>query len=365
MKITAVKAIPVKIPLVEPLHWVTGYMEHAEHVLVRIETDEGIEGIGEAVPRPGIYGETPVSVTHMIANVLGPMLIGLDPFDTEKAWAKMSAIYWNPTAKGAIDVALYDIMGKKCQLPCHKLLGGWTDKVQVSWMIALKSMAEMVQDAAEQYAKGFRYFKLKGGINPQFDIEMVRNIKKVVGSDAKLYIDGNMGYSYMDIIKVASELENDLVWLEEPMACGDSAGRKKLSEKIKTPLLGDESLFTLNSLVHELELGALDIIMVKIPRTGFTLGKKYVALAEAHNKPMLIGTQAETTLGTVAGIHFAAAHKQFSLSNELSYFQSIKGNLLTTELVIENGYLSVPNGPGLGVQLDEDKVKHFNELAKK
>ena len=364
MKITAVEAIPVKIPLLEPLHWVTGYMEHAEHVLVRIKTDEGIEGISEAVPRPGIYGETPASIIYLINSVFSPLLIGLDPFDTEKIWNKMSAVYWNPSAKSSIDIALWDIMGKKCCMPCYKLMGGWTDKVQVSWMIALKSMKEMVADAEKSYSEGFRYFKLKGGIDPDFDIDMVRNIKKVVGLDAKLYIDGNMGYNYLGILKVAKALSDDLVWLEEPMQCWDGPGRKKLSEHTDIPLLGDESLFTLSSTAHEIALGALDIIMVKIPRTGFTMGKKYVALAEAHNKPMLIGTQAETTLGTTACIHFAAAHKQFSLSNELSYFKSINGNLLTTDITIDNGYISVPQGAGMGVELDEEKVKYFSDLAK-
>lgn len=362
MKITKIEAIPLKIPLVEPLHWVSGYMTHAEHLLIRIQTDEGIEGICEGVPRPGIYGETQESIYHMINKVFAPMLIGLDPFDTEKIWAKLNTIYWNPTAKGCLDVGLYDIMGKAVGMPCHKMLGGWTDKVRVSWMIALKSMEEMVKDAEQSYAAGYRYFKLKGGIDTDFDIEMVKNIKKVVGADAKLYIDGNMGYNYLDILKISKALENDLVWLEEPMLCSDSQGRKKFSEHSNIPLLGDESLFTLSDAARELTLGALDIIMVKIPRTGFTLGKKFVALAEAYNKPMLIGTQAETTLGTVACIHFAAAHKQFSLSNELSYFTSIQGSLLNEEIKVVDGYLKVPNGPGLGVTLDEDKVKYFSVL---
>ncbi|MDR3348427.1 MAG: mandelate racemase/muconate lactonizing enzyme family protein [Acidaminococcales bacterium] len=365
MKITKIEAIPLKLPLVEPLHWVSGYMTHAEHLLIRIQTDEGIEGITEGVPRPGIYGETQVSIHHIINNVFGPMLTGLDPFDTDKIWAKMNTVFWNPTAKGCLDVGLYDIMGKKTGLPCHKLLGGWTDKVRVSWMVALKSMEEMVKEAERSYAAGYRYFKLKGGIDPDFDIQMVKNIKKVLGPDAKLYIDGNMGYKYLDILKVAKALEGDLVWLEEPMLCSDSQGRKKLSEHIDIPLMGDESLFSLSDAAREIALGALDIVMVKIPRTGYTIGKKFVALAEAYNKPMLMGTQAETTLGTVSCLHFVAAHKQFSLVNELSYFNSIQGSLLNEEIKVTDGCMTVPNGPGLGVTLDEEKVRYFSDLAKK
>ena len=213
MKITEITATPVKIPLVEPLHWVSGYMTHAEHLVIRVKTDEGIEGISEGVPRPGIYGETQASIYHSINNVFAPMLVGINPFETEKIWAKMNTVYWNPTAKGCLDVALWDIMGKKTGMSCHKLLGGWTDKVQVSWMIALKSMEEMVEDAKRSYAAGYRYFKLKGGIDPDFDIQMVKNIKKVVGDDAKLYIDGNMGYNYLGLMKVATALKDDLVWL--------------------------------------------------------------------------------------------------------------------------------------------------------
>ena len=365
MKITEITATPMKVPLVEPLHWVSGYMEHAEPILIRVKTDEGIEGISEGTPRPGIYGETQVSICNAINNVFGPMLLGLDPFDTDKIWTKMNTVYWNPTAKGCLDVALWDIMGKKTGMPCYKLLGGWSDKTRVSWMVALKSMEEMVDDAKRSYAAGYRYFKLKGGVDPDFDIKMVRNIRKVVGEDAKLYIDGNMGYNYLDLMKVATALKDDLVWFEEPMLCSDSQGRKKFSQHSDIPLLGDESLFTLSDVVKELQLGALDIIMVKVPRTGFTIGKKYVALAEAYNKPMLIGTQAEGHLGTAACIHFASAHKAFCLSNEFTYFHSLKDKFINEDFKVEDGYLHVPKGTGMGVTLDEDKVKYFSELAKK
>ncbi len=359
MKITSVKAIPFKLPLTEPLKWATGYMDHAEHVLIRIATDEGIEGIGEAVPRPTIYGETQESIVKIVNDMLAPMLIGQDPFDLEKIWAKMATIIWNLTAKGAIDVALHDIIGKKCGVPCSKLLGGWTDRVPLTWMVALKSMDEMVDEAKKKFAEGYKSFKLKGGIDPDFDIKMFRRIREALGKEARLYIDANQGYSFHDAVKVLTALEGELACCEEPMPAWDRQGRRKLAETVRVPILGDESIFTVQNVAEQIELGALRIIMIKIPRTGYTLSRKMVTLAETYNMPVHIGTQAETTLGSIAGAHFAAALRQVSLPNEITYYQCIKVSLLTSDIVVKDGYMLVPAGPGLGVELDEEKVNYY------
>jgi L-alanine-DL-glutamate epimerase-like enolase superfamily enzyme len=359
MKITNIKAISFKLPLVEPLKWATGYAEHAAHVLIRISTDEEIEGIGEAVPRPTIYGETQESIVKIVNDHLGPMLVGEDPMDLEKVWAKMATVIWNPVAKGAIDVALHDIIGKKCGSPCYKLMGGWTDKVPLTWMVALKSVDEMVEEAKAKFADGFKSFKLKGGIDPDLDIKMFRRIREALGTEARLYIDANQGYSFSDAVKVLSALENELACCEEPMPAWDRQGRKKLAQLVRVPILGDESIFTVQELAQQIELGAISIVMIKIPRTGYYLSHKMVVLAETYNMPMHIGTQAETSLGCVAGAQFAAAFKQISLPNEISYYQCVRDSLLTTEPVVEDGCMLLPSGPGLGVELDEDKVNYY------
>jgi L-alanine-DL-glutamate epimerase-like enolase superfamily enzyme len=135
MKITSVEALPFRIPLKKVTEWARGTLDAAEHVLVRVYTDEGITGVAEAPPRPTIYGESMASVKFAVENWLGPMVIGMDPFETGRIWDKFDMIAANNTAKGAIDIALYDIMGKAVNLPCYKLLGCWTNKIQMSWCV--------------------------------------------------------------------------------------------------------------------------------------------------------------------------------------------------------------------------------------
>ena len=173
MRIQSVRAIPVDLPLPHPMEWATGCMASQAHVLVRIMTDEGVEGIAEAIPRENIYGETQVGMVHVINNLLAPLVAGLDPFDVEKVHEAMAFIKGNLAAKGGIDVALWDIMGKACGLPCHKLLGGYRDSIEPSRILWLTSDEVMVDQARELNAKGYRAFKVKGGLDPDADVRVL------------------------------------------------------------------------------------------------------------------------------------------------------------------------------------------------
>src|SRR5512139_3929633 len=125
MKISTVEAIPFRIPFRKVTKWATGSQDAAEHILVRITTDEGMTGIAEAPPRPTIYGESLQSIKSAIDGWFGPMIRGMNPFEIERVWDKLNTIIWNPTAKAAIDMALYDIMGKALGVPCYQMFGYW------------------------------------------------------------------------------------------------------------------------------------------------------------------------------------------------------------------------------------------------
>ena len=192
------------------MEWATGCMASQAHVLVRIMTDEGVEGIAEAIPRENIYGETQVGMVHVINNLLAPLVAGLDPFDVEKVHEAMAFIKGNLAAKGGIDVALWDIMGKACGLPCHKLLGGYRDSIEPSRILWLTSDEVMVDQARELNAKGYRAFKVKGGLDPDADIRRVHALRRAVTSDTRLYIDGNQSYTYFGAKKVHDALRGEL-----------------------------------------------------------------------------------------------------------------------------------------------------------
>ena len=227
MQIVDVQTIPFRIPFKEPTAWARGTIDAAEHVLVKVYTDEGILGIAEAPPRPTIYGESIQSITFAIDNWFGPMIIGMDPFEIEKMWDKFDTIAGNPTAKGAIDTAVHDIIGKTLNLPCYKLFGYWTNKVQLSWCVNLNPLKDMVKEGIEMIENhGFKALKLKAGLDPEKDIEMVKTMRKEVGEEILIYVDANQGYDPFTAVKVIrAMMEYNIAFVEEP--CGRGQKRKE------------------------------------------------------------------------------------------------------------------------------------------
>lgn len=360
MKIESVRAIPVDLPLAHPVQWATGAMTSQAHVLVRIASDEGIEGIAEAIPRENIYGETQVGMVYAINELLAPLIVGLDPFDTEKIHEKMAFIKANLAAKGGIDVALWDLMGKKLDMPCHKLLGGYRACIAPSRILWLSSMETMLDQARDLNAKGYRAFKVKGGLDPEADIERVQALREAVTPDTKLYIDGNQSYTYFEAKRVYDALVGKLDYFEEPLPATAERDRVRLAHAIDIPITGDESNFTIDDIAHQIDIDALSILMIKIPRSGFTYGRKIAALCEAFHRPMMIGSQSESSLGMTAIIHMGCALKTISYPCEfMDYDDPDRASLINERIIMKDGMVYPPDGPGLGVTLDEDAVARY------
>ncbi|MBI5601781.1 MAG: hypothetical protein HY879_00340 [Deltaproteobacteria bacterium] len=224
------EVIPFVIPLKKPLKWAAGYMTEVDWLLLKIEGEDGTYGVAEAIPRPMIYGETQESLYFALKKHLAPLIIGEDSFALERIWEKMGALAWNPAAKSAIDVALHDLNGKLLQVPIYKMLGGpYRDKVDLCWMIGLKSNEEMINEMIRKVEEGFKAFKVKGGIDPENDIKVLRLMHQKVPREVKIYVDANQCYDKETAYRVLKALENVLDSVEEPMPVYDDAGRKELS----------------------------------------------------------------------------------------------------------------------------------------
>ncbi len=363
MKITRVEAIPFKIPYKTPLKWgLAGYLEAAEHVLVRVHTDAGIVGVAEATPRPTIYGESQASILHAIREWFAPMIIGLDPAHAERIWAKFESIHWNPTAKGAIDLALYDAVARSRNVPLWEMLGGFSDRLPVSWMLGMRPVSEMVQESVGMRTEGIKAFKVKVGLDPEKDVQVIKALRENLGPDVLLYADANMAYSVSIAIRTIRRMEEfGLAFVEEPVPVWDQKGRVKVARAISIPLMGDESVFTPQEVAREIELGAIGIISIKTPRTGYSLSLKIVNLAETAGIPCLMGTQAETGVGTLASAHFGAARRNVSYPSEISFFLSLKDDLLAEPIALKDGVIELPQRPGNGAILDEEKIKKYRQ----
>ncbi|MBN1849603.1 MAG: mandelate racemase/muconate lactonizing enzyme family protein [Deltaproteobacteria bacterium] len=363
MKISAIETIPFRIPLKKPSKWARGEQLAAEHLLVKIFTDEGVVGISEALPRPTVYGESIESIKYAIDQWLGPMVIGMDPFELERIWDNFHSIAWNPAAKSSIDIALHDIIGKALGQPCYKLFGCWSNKVSLSWNIGLNSLVEMVKEGLEMVeAYGFKAIKLKTGIDPAKDVEMVKAIRRELGEDILIYIDANQGYDpYTALKAIHKMMEYNIAFVEEPCPVRDIKGRKMVSEKLDIPLMGDESCLTPADVAREIDAGCLRIISIKTARTGFSLSKKIIHLCEEAGIRNLLGLQGETGIGSISSAHLCAAYKNtnFYYPSENSFFLLLTDDILKKPLEIKEGFLELTDAPGLGVEIDEARFKKF------
>ena len=364
MKITQVDVIPVNIPFAGAIHWKSGHMAGADNVIVKITAEDGSYGVGEATPRIGIYGETQESIYFVIKNILGPMLIGEDSFNLQRIWDKMSFAVWNPTAKGAIDVALYDLNGRLLNLPICKMLGGpYRTEVPLSWTMAgtYGSYQEEVDEVVRKTAEGYRSFKIKtGNGDVEEDIRLLKEMKASCPEGTHLYIDANMAYTREEAFRVLRELEGVIDCAEEPLISTDDVGRLELAKRTNVPILSDESTKTVEDVYHQIQLGAISRIGLKLPRTGITLSSKIVHLAESANIPCQISTQLESDLGTATCVQLACAYKQISLPCEIAFYDENFGvSLIETPLEIRNGSLVLPDGPGSGVNINWDAVNEF------
>jgi len=363
MKITKVVTSPFRIPLKKPTAWARGMINAAEHILVRVYTDEGIVGVAEAPPRPTIYGESISSIKYAIDHWLGPMIVGLEPFETERMWDRFDTIAWNPTAKAALDMALYDIIGKAFNLPCYKLLGGWSNRVKLSWCVNLNPVAEMVEEAQEMVGThGFRCLKLKTGIDPQKDVEMVKTMRSELGDEIMIYIDANQGYDPFTAIEIIKRMsEYNVAFVEEPCPVGDEKGRKMVSQKIDIPVMGDESCITPAEVARQIQLDCLRIVSIKTARTGFFLSKKIIHLCEQAAIRNLHGFQGDSSVGTLCSAQLCAAFKNTAAyyPSEISFFLMLTDDFLKDPITIKDGDLVLPDKPGLGIEMDEDKFARF------
>lgn len=361
MKIVDVKVVPFKIPYKKPLRFgAAGYDDAAEHVLIEIITDEGIKGIAEAIPRQTIYGESQASIVYAAKKWFTPMLMGEEPYNIDVIWDRMDKIVGNTTVKGAIDVALHDIIAKKAGLPLCKLIGGHKDKIEVAWMIGMDTIENMFQEALDLRKKGLRNFKVKVGKNLNNDIELIRLLREEMGDEINIYVDANQAYTVEEAVKAIRELyKYDIKLLEEPIAWWNNKGKKRLAQTSQIPLMADESAITPQLVLNEIESGTSGIFSVKIPRTGIRNSRLIVHLAEQSGIPCLIGTQSETSIGARAAIHVAAAFKNISYPSEISFFINLEDEVIKNPLKLEDGYVKVPEEVGVGAEVDYDKLNEY------
>lgn len=360
VRITAIEAIPYVIPYRRPAEFASGTVTAADNVLVRVHTDAGLVGHAEAQPRPYTYGETQDSIVQTVRAGLAPLLVGRNPLDLEQVNARCERIAGNQVARGAVDLAAWDLAGQILGVGCHTLLGGYAPEVAAAHMVSYGTPGEMADEALTIHERyGVRTFKVKVGRAPDVDVAAVRAVREALPA-ADLYVDANRGWSYEDAVRAGDELVAlGVRAIEEPIAADDRAGRLRLAERWPVPLAGDESAISLAHVARALEEGAVGMVSIKTARTGFTESRRILHLCQARRVGAVIGSQYEGAIGAAATIAFAAAfaataHRPAEITN----FHDLADDLVAPPEV-RDGRATVPAAPGLGVEIDEDRLRRY------
>jgi len=354
-----------KIPVRRAHRMAIGTTLAQENIILRLYTDDGLEGLGEAPHMVGVSlkGESPGTVMLMLRDRLLPAVRGMNPFEIERIQQVMErAVPWNYRAKSAVNLALYDLVGKALGTPAHTLLGGRVrDTVPLSWSIPITDGDAGAREAAEKIAQGWGILKLKlGRPDPMEDVEMVRAIREAAGPQVRIRVDANQAYDVKTAIRVAQRIEKyDVEFFEQPVAWWDLDGLAEVSRATVLPIMADESATTLFGAVEVARRRAAQIFSIYVSSSGGLLNaKKMGDLGAIHGIAGYVGGALEGPIGVAAGLHFAGSTPSVTYGCELYGQFLLEEDVAAEPLHFRDGGLVVPTGPGLGVALDEDKLRH-------
>jgi D-galactarolactone cycloisomerase len=366
MKITDVKTIRLRatIPAEGQVFSRSGVRSTRSTTLVQVETDEGVIGIGSASGN----GEL---IEVIVAKVLKPLLIGMDPTAIDEIWDKayfrgghkeFGTRGIGVVALSGIDVALWDILGKVRGVPVYQLLGGkCRDKVPVYATALYPEEPARVAARARAFAdQGFHGVKIKVGFDLEQDIRIVRAVREELGKGFIVMTDANQGYSVDVGLKAAAAFaECGAFWLEEPLFVEDIEGHATLREKGKMPIAVGENLHTYYAFENFIVRDAVDFIQPDVARAGgITEIKKITALAAKHDVPVSFHTWGDG-VALAASVHLSAALRD-CIVMELDYtYNPLREELLQEPFKVQNGCLIPPDKPGLGVELNQDALQQF------
>lgn len=364
MKITRVTSEILKIPIRHAGSLGVGKLHEIENVLVRVETDEGVTGIGESSPWP-VFAENCWSVKAALDRYLGPCVVGEDPFGVERLLAKMDATLADtPFAKAAIDMALYDLVGKAVGRPVFDLLGGLVnERITMSYSIANQSVEADVREVEWLLERGVRVFKIKTGVvAPAVDRARVQAIRERIGADGDLRLDYNQSIQPEHAIRILRDLEEYRpTFIEQPTRRWDVDHLAQIAAAIDTPIMADEAVFSPADALRVVRAHAADIISIKLMKPGgIARSRRIAAIAEAAGIPCYAGAMWESGVGIAASLHFMSATPNVRYGSDfyIPYFL-MQRDILKEKPRFEQGSVYVPRGPGLGVELDEAAVREF------
>ena len=386
MKITSIKSHVLRYELDKELGYSQQYYKHRTAHLVEVETDEGITGWGECFGP----GNIALANKYIVEKVIQPLIKGDDPLNKEYIWHKVYNLLRDSGQKGmpiqalsGIDIALWDILAKKSNLPLYQLLGGKTnDKIPVygyGMMLQKKTVDELCElfknEASQIKEKNFKAMKMKIGMGPKEDLKLVSAVRDTIGSEFKLMVDANHAYNKNDALYVGKGLdEMNIYWFEEPVAPEDYDSYKELKEKLKTNIAGGEAEFTKYGWNQLLKNNCIDIAQPEVCGLGgITEYLKVSALAQSNFIP-IVNHVWGSALSVAVNLHLLTTLPDMPgglfPTKSMLEFDTTEKNIFITDLAEEkfsildqvknkNGFASPLENIGIGINPNKDFIKKY------
>jgi len=354
MKITQIRLARLSVPLRVPFKTALRTVNRVEDIIVEIHTDTGHVGYGEAQPTGAITGDTAGAIIGALKDHIIPSLTGMEIDAFEPLMQKLDAsVVGNHSAKAAVDIALYDLYGQLLGAPVYQLLGASRKSITTDITISVNAPEEMARDAKVAIARGYDTLKIKVGIDPTLDVARLAAVREAVGPNIRMRIDANQAWSPKQAVRLLNQMQErglDIELVEQPVKGKDFEGLRYVTERSYVPVMADESVFSPADALKIMQMGAADLINIKLMKCGGIHNALRIAsAAEIYGVECMIGCMLEAKVSANAAVHLACAKNIITKVD-------LDGPGLCSEDPVEGGCLfdeqtiHVSSEPGFGVK---------------
>ncbi len=338
------------MPLAMPYTIAYETVTETSNIILKLVTDTGLTGWGCAAPDITVTGESPEDVILSMDTIVKDMLKGRPPFSIARITHDLKQII--PQASSTIamvDMALYDIMARKADLPLYQLLGGFRHKIPTSITIGILSLDETLEQAERHLKNGFSILKLKGGLDLSQDIEKVLKLREKLGKEFLLRFDANQGYTFKESVNFMESIKTaNLEIIEQPTSQKVDERLGRVTQAVSVPVMADESLKTLKDAFRLASNDVIDMINIKLMKVGGLFESQHInSVAKAAGLEVMIGCLDECALGISAGLHFALSRANIKFA-DLDGHLDLLNDPFSGLFHLKNGILYPADSPGLG-----------------
>lgn len=363
-KIAGIEVFPLNMTLKQIMKIALAVPFTADNVLVRLRTADGVIGCGESSPYSAVMGETQAG-DIALAKPLAAIVKGRDPFALPQIVDAMTA--FSPTSPGitaAFEMALWDICGKIAGQPVYRLLGAARESFETDQTVYLDAPDVMAEKAREIARRGFKNIKVKLGETPENDIARMRAVREAVGSGVALRTDANQAWNAVDAIRALRGTESfAMQFCEQPVPAWDWAGLKKVRDGSPVPIMADESIHTPHDAITGIRQDALDMINIKLMKSGGILQAVRLAhVAAAANLPCMMGCMNETRVALTAAAHVVMSQEIVRYA-DLDAFLEHNDDPVVGGMQVKAGHVTLPDAPGLGLDIDPAFLKKLQPVT--